>query len=66
MFHTSAGELQPQVALIGLAAYVIAMFSAALFVGRAQDNERRGERRSLQIQAWQLRELVPRAETNPA
>lgn len=62
IFHTSAGTLHPQAALIGLAAYVVAMFSAALFVGRAQDNERRGERRSLQIQAWQLRELVPRAE----
>ena len=66
VFHTSAGSLQPTAALIGLAAYVVAMLAAALYVGRAQDNERRGERRSLQIQAWQLRELVPRAETNPS
>jgi len=65
VLHTAAGELHPLAALIGLATYVIAMFAAALFVGRAQDNERRGERRSLQIQAWQLRELVPRAETSP-
>lgn len=65
VLHTAAGELHPLAALIGLTTYVIAMLAAALFVGRAQDNERRGERRSLQIQAWQLRELVPRAETSP-
>ncbi|MBA3455155.1 MAG: serine/threonine protein kinase [Deltaproteobacteria bacterium] len=66
VFQTVAGELEPRIAEIGLTAYVIAMLAAALFVGRAQDNERRGERRSLQIQAWQLRELVPRAETSPS
>jgi serine/threonine-protein kinase len=66
VFRTAAGALEPMAALIGLAVYVGAMLAAALYVGRAQDNERRGERRSLQIQAWQLRELVPRAETSPS
>jgi hypothetical protein len=50
--HSSAG--------FGLASYVVAILATATFVGRSQDNERRGERRGLQIQAWQLRELVPR------
>ena len=66
VFHTAAEQLESVPAMFGLAAYVIAMLAAAMFVGRAQDNERRGERRSLQIQAWQLRELVPRAETSAA
>jgi len=66
VFRTAANELLPFPALLALAGYVTAMLAAALFVGRAQDNERRGERRSLQIQAWQLRELVPRAETSPS
>ncbi|MDB4960164.1 MAG: Serine/threonine protein kinase PrkC, regulator of stationary phase [Myxococcales bacterium] len=66
VLDTAAGSLAPLPAPLALALYVVTLLIAATFVGRAQDNERRGERRSLQIQAWQLRELVPGAETTPA
>jgi eukaryotic-like serine/threonine-protein kinase len=60
VFHTLAGELQPEAALATLVLYAIGMVALATVVSRAQDDERRRDRRMLQIQAWQLRQLLPR------
>jgi hypothetical protein len=41
--------------------YVVALAGIAALLARLQDDDRREVRRAIQLQTWQLRELVPRA-----
>jgi serine/threonine-protein kinase len=60
VLHTAAHELDPSSTMIGLVAYLIALVGLAALLSQLQDTDRRGQRRALQLQSWQLRQLVPR------
>ena len=60
---TGAVTLNEFAALFGLVLYIVVLIVLATVLSRIQDNERRGVRRNLQIQAWQLKELIPRQES---
>ena len=63
VLRTAAGGLDSFASLFGLVLYIVVLIGLATVLSRIQDNERRGIQRNLQIQAWQLRELLPRPET---
>ena len=65
ILHTAADHLDGTAAVIGLAIYIVAGAQLAALLGRLQDDARRDVRRAIQIQAWQLRQLLPRATTGP-
>jgi serine/threonine-protein kinase len=54
-----AERLDPTVALVGLGAYVAVILSMATLLVRLQALKQRTMQRNLQLQAWQLRQLVP-------
>ena len=64
VLHTGSGGLNEMGALFGLVLYIVVLIGLATVLSRIQDNERRAVRRNLAIQAWQLRELIPRQESN--
>ncbi len=64
ILRTGAGGLDEMAALFGLVLYIVVVIGLATVLSRIQDNERRGVRRNLQIQAWQLKELIPRQESS--
>ncbi len=64
IFRTAAGSLDSMGALFGLVLYIVVLIGLATLLARIQDNERRGVRRNLQIQAWQLKALIPRQESS--
>jgi serine/threonine-protein kinase len=64
ILQTSASSLNQMGALFGLVLYIVVLIGLATLLSRIQDNERRGVRRNLAIQAWQLKELIPRQD-NP-
>ncbi len=64
ILRTAAGDLSSMGALFGLVLYIVVLIGLATLLARIQDNERRGVRRNLQIQAWQLKELIPRQESS--
>jgi serine/threonine-protein kinase len=66
VLHTEASSLAVSPTLIGLAFYVISVIHIATLLSRLQDDDRRAHRRALQLQSWQLRQLVPRASSMPA
>jgi len=63
VLQTGASSLNEFAALFGLVLYIVVLIVLATVLSRIQDNERRGVRRNLQIQAWQLKELIPRQES---
>ncbi|HEU0035527.1 MAG TPA: serine/threonine-protein kinase [Kofleriaceae bacterium] len=63
--HTTGTDLDPTVSIVGLLVYLVGLAFLAALLGRLQDDERRGVRRTLQLQTWQLRQLVPRPNTLP-
>jgi eukaryotic-like serine/threonine-protein kinase len=65
VLHTAAGQLDDTGTVVGLVFYIVAFAQLAAFLGRLQENNRRDVRRALQIQTWQLRQLVPRATSVP-
>jgi serine/threonine-protein kinase len=66
VLHTMADQLDGTATIVGLAFYTVALAQLAALIGRLQDNDRRAVRRAIQIQAWQLRQLVPRPTALPA
>jgi len=66
VLHTAAAQLDTTGAIVSLMFYTFVISQLAALVGRLQDNDRRAARRAIQIQAWQLRQLVPRAPSAPA
>jgi serine/threonine protein kinase len=65
VMHTGGASLAQTPALFGLVLYVVVLITLTTVLTRALDNERRDARRSLQIQAWQLRQLIPRPISLP-
>ena len=63
VLQTGAGGLNEMGALFGLVLYIVVLIGLATLLSRIQDNERRGVRRNLAIQAWQLKELIPRQDS---
>ncbi|HUJ62383.1 MAG TPA: serine/threonine-protein kinase [Kofleriaceae bacterium] len=63
--HTAAGSLDPLATIIGMAIYVTALAHLAALLSRLQDDERRAARVALQLQSWQLRQLVPKPTSIP-
>ena len=62
---TGGSNLNEFAALFGLVLYIVVLIVLATVLSRIQDNERRKVRRDLQIQAWQLKELIPRHDNQP-
>jgi hypothetical protein len=65
VLHTAADQLDGTATIVGLMFHIVALAQLAALLGRLQDNDRRAVRRAIQIQAWQLRQLVPRATPAP-
>jgi serine/threonine-protein kinase len=65
LLQTAAGELDPSATLAGLFIYIVALIQLAALLSRLQDNDRRKDRRAIQLQSWQLRQLVPRPTSKP-
>jgi len=65
VIQTMAFGLDPTTTLIALGVYIQATILLAGFLSRLQEDDRRAVRRTLQIQSWQLRQLVPRPATLP-
>ena len=59
VLHTQADRLDPTATIVATVVYFLAVVGLALFLSRSQEQERSEARRKLQIQAWQLRQLVP-------
>ncbi len=62
---TAATKLDPSATLAGLFIYIVALIHLAALIARLSDDDRRKVRRGMQLQSWQLRQLVPRATTKP-
>jgi eukaryotic-like serine/threonine-protein kinase len=58
--HTMATVLEPRATLIVLVAYFVALTALATLLSVSQQDEQREVRRAIQLQSWQLRQLVPR------
>jgi eukaryotic-like serine/threonine-protein kinase len=56
-----ASDTDPTASIITLVIYAVALIALATAMARSQDDERRSARRTLAVQAWQLRQLLPRA-----
>ena len=65
MLQTAAGQLDPDATLAGLFIYIVALIHLAALLSRLQDDDRRKVRRAMQLQSWQLRQLVPRPTSKP-
>jgi eukaryotic-like serine/threonine-protein kinase len=62
---TAATRLDPSATLAGLFIYTVALIHLGALLSRLQDDDRRKVRRAMQLQAWQLRQLVPRPSSRP-
>ncbi|HEY1557886.1 MAG TPA: protein kinase [Kofleriaceae bacterium] len=61
IIHTAAAGLDLDATMVGLVVYIAALAGLAVLLSRLQEDERVRIRRTLQLQSWQLRQLVPRA-----
>jgi hypothetical protein len=61
VLHAVADRLDPIWAQFGLALFVAAVLAIGLGLARTSALERHRMQRALQLQTWQLRQLVPRA-----
>jgi len=66
VLRTGAAHLDKLIALPAMVIYVAVMLAISIGMSRVQARNQRAAQRMVQIQAWQLRQLVPRAETAPA
>jgi hypothetical protein len=64
--HTAATSLDRIPTLIGLGIYLVALAALATVLSLSQHDEQREVRRMLQLQTWQLRQLVPNAASPTA
>jgi len=62
---TIAPALDPTWTIIGFGLYVVAVVHLAALLSRLQDDDRRALHRTTALQAWQLRQLVPRGISTP-
>jgi eukaryotic-like serine/threonine-protein kinase len=62
---TVAPGLNPTWTIVGFGLYVVAVVHLAALLSRLQDDDRRALHRTTTLQAWQLRQLVPRAISTP-
>jgi serine/threonine-protein kinase len=65
MLRTAAEHLDRSATLAGLFMYIVALTHLAALLSRLQDDDRRRVRRAMQLQSWQLRQLVPRPVSQP-
>ncbi len=65
IIETAATQLEPSATLAGLFIYIVALIHLAALIARLSDDDRRKVRRAMQLQSWQLRQLVPRAASKP-
>ncbi|MCW5804814.1 MAG: hypothetical protein KIT31_20760, partial [Deltaproteobacteria bacterium] len=61
VIHTAADELDPSVMRAVLLAFVLQLVATGVILARTLTAQRRRASRQLQLQAWQLRQLVPPA-----
>ena len=66
MLRTAADQLDSSATLAGLFMYIVALIHLAALLSRLQDDDRRRVRRAMQLQSWQLRQLMPRPHSKPA
>ena len=59
--RTAATALEAVPTMIGLVVYLVSLAILATVLSLSQHDEQREVRRMLQLQTWQLRQLVPRA-----
>ena len=64
IMHTPAKELDPVATILAIVMYLVALIHLAALMSRLQDNERRAARDKLELQAWQLKQLVPRVPSS--
>ena len=65
VLHTAASQLDPMATVVGLVIYLVALAALATLLSASQHDEQREVRRTLQLQSWQLRQLVPRVVSAP-
>jgi serine/threonine-protein kinase len=65
LVHTAATALRQVPTLVRLGVYLVALAALATVLSLSQHDEQRAVRRKLQLQRWQLEQLVPRSETSP-
>jgi serine/threonine-protein kinase len=65
LLRTSADHLDAAATLAGLFIYIVALIHLAALLSKLQDDDRRRARRAMQLQDWQLRQLVPRMASKP-
>lgn len=51
--------IDPTIALVGLGGYVAVILFIATLLARMQANDRRASQRTVELQAWQLGQLIP-------
>jgi hypothetical protein len=59
VLHSSTDPLDPRGAMAMLVLYVIAIVTIGILLARRQASARRVAQRTAQLQAWQLRQLMP-------
>ncbi len=59
VLHTAAQSLGHAPTLFALGLYLVALIALAALLGHLQEDDRRSVRRAMQLQSWQLRQLVP-------
>jgi serine/threonine-protein kinase len=64
VLHPIATTVDPVVTMIGLTLYVLFMISIGGIVAFSLSNARREAQRVVQMQSWQLQQLVPQATTS--
>ncbi len=60
ILRTRSRDLDPFATIVALILYLVAIVNLAALLSRLKDNERRETRQKLELQAWQLKQLVPR------
>jgi hypothetical protein len=59
VLHTAAASLGNLPTLVALGLYMVALIALAALLGHLREEDRRSVRRTMQLQSWQLRQLVP-------
>ena len=65
ILHTAATHLDSTATFVGLAVYMVALVVLATLLSISKEDEQREVRKTLQVQSWQLRQLVPRPRSTP-
>ena len=59
VLHTAGNGLDQTTTTIALVCYVIALMAMAVILAKSLTSDRRIAQRAVQVQTWQLRQLVP-------